>query len=68
MEKKDFSIGSHVEQSKIMGLPKYIEQIEGRIIEEVFTTHEGNVSKTAKALGLKRQTLQHKLKKISKVF
>lgn len=48
-----------------MNLPGYIESIERVIIEEALKRHEGNVSKTAEALGVKRQALQYKIKKFN---
>ncbi len=40
-----------------------LSQIEHEYIDFVLTKNEGNISKTAKALGLHRQSLQRKLKK-----
>lgn len=44
-------------------LPDYIGEVERNIIEKYLKENGYNVSKTAKKLGIKRQTLQHKLKK-----
>ncbi len=44
-------------------LTKTLETIEKEIIENTMKTFKGNISKTALELGIKRQTLQHKLKK-----
>ncbi len=41
----------------------YLENIEIEIIKETLKTNSGNISKTAAILGMKRQTLQHKLRK-----
>ena len=40
-----------------------LSQIEHEYIDFVLTKNEGNISRTAKALGLHRQSLQRKLKK-----
>lgn len=44
-------------------LPKTLEKIEKEFIKEAYKENKQNISKTAKILGIKRQTLQHKLKK-----
>ncbi|MEW9671405.1 sigma-54 interaction domain-containing protein [Ammoniphilus sp. 3BR4] len=44
-------------------LPNMLEEIEKDTIMGVFEEHKGNISKTAEALGLKRQALQYKLNK-----
>lgn len=44
-------------------LDKYLEEIEYRIIEDALLECGGNISKAAEKLQIKRQTLQHKLKK-----
>ncbi len=43
----------------------YLERVEKKIILEMLEEADGNVTKTAEKLGMKRQTLQHKLKKYS---
>lgn len=43
--------------------PPSLSQMEHEYIDFVLTKNEGNISKTAKALGLHRQSLQRKLKK-----
>ncbi|MBR0598836.1 sigma-54 interaction domain-containing protein [Sinanaerobacter chloroacetimidivorans] len=48
---------------KDLGLEKYIDNIEKAIIIEAVENSGGFVSKAAKQLGLKRQTLQYKLRK-----
>lgn len=42
-----------------------MEEFERDTIIQVFKEHSGNISQTAKALGLKRQALQYKLNKYS---
>ncbi|MCF6465181.1 sigma-54 interaction domain-containing protein [Clostridium sp. Cult2] len=44
-------------------LPDVIEEIEKKIIIQFLEDNQHNVSKTARELGIKRQTLQHKIKK-----
>ena len=44
-------------------LDKYLEEIELRIIEDALLECSGNISRAAEKLQIKRQTLQHKLKK-----
>lgn len=44
-------------------LNEILERIEKDIIITTLDKYNGNITKTAEALGLKRQTLQHKLKK-----
>lgn len=47
-------------------LPKLMEDIEKDLIKESLRKHNFNISTTAIDLGIKRQTLQHKLKKYNK--
>jgi len=47
-------------------LNDFVGEIENDIIKETLKTNDGNVSKTAEALGMKRQTLQHKLRKANR--
>ena len=44
-------------------LAEYLAEIEQTVIRQYLTANGGNVSKTAKDLGMLRQNLQHKLKK-----
>ena len=44
-------------------LNEYLANLEREIIREVMISESGNVSRAAEALQIKRQTLQHKLKK-----
>ena len=46
-------------------LADYLSGIEETIIRQQLTANDGNVSKTAKDLGMLRQNLQHKIKKYS---
>ncbi|WP_132995747.1 sigma-54 interaction domain-containing protein [Sporanaerobacter acetigenes] len=44
-------------------LPKILESIERALIEKTLAQNKYNISRTADELGIKRQTLQHKMKK-----
>lgn len=44
-------------------LAEYLSRIEQTVIRQYLTANGGNVSKTARDLGMLRQNLQHKLKK-----
>lgn len=58
------AIGADVEKWDRKGpLDQYLANLEEEIIREVMITESGNISKTAEVLKIKRQTLQHKLKK-----
>ncbi len=46
-----------------MNLKEHLWEEERRFIEQAMKKNENNISKAAEALGLKRQTLQHKLRK-----
>lgn len=44
-------------------LDEYLYRCEKQILRNAMAEHDGNISQAAKQLGIKRQTLQHKLKK-----
>lgn len=44
-------------------LDQYLARVERALIGQSLTASGGNISRTAEKLGIKRQTLQHKLKK-----
>ena len=44
-------------------LPEYLESLEKEMIREALAGEGGNISRAADYLGIKRQTLQHKMKK-----
>lgn len=44
-------------------LPEYLDNLEKEIIRETILDSGGNISRTADKLKIKRQTLQHKMKK-----
>ncbi|MGI6177196.1 MAG: sigma-54 interaction domain-containing protein [Eubacterium sp.] len=58
------AIGSDISKWDRHGpLPEYLESLESEIIREQLMENGGNVTKTAAALKIKRQTLQHKMNK-----
>ncbi|MBU5426779.1 sigma 54-interacting transcriptional regulator [Tissierella pigra] len=52
-----------VVEEKNKSLPDILEEMEKDIILNALERNENNITRTAKELGIKRQTLQHKLKK-----
>ena len=48
---------------KECSLDEYFERTEIAILKDTMARHSGNISRAAAELGIKRQTLQHKLKK-----
>lgn len=59
---KEKSIDSHDNRP----LPVRLEEMETNIILKTLKDNNNNITKTASKLGIKRQTLQHKLKKYNK--
>ena len=57
----DHAAGSFIEAG--IPLAEYLAGIEETVIRQHLTANDGNVSKTAKELGMLRQNLQHKIKK-----
>ena len=58
------AIGHDVERWDRQGpLDEYLANLEEEIIREVMISEGGNISKTAEVLKIKRQTLQHMLRK-----
>ena len=45
------------------GLEEYLDRIEREMIENALVSSGGNISRAADSLKVKRQTLQHKIKK-----
>lgn len=45
------------------GIDEYLENLEKRIIEKILIEKDYNITKAAQTLKIKRQTLQHKIKK-----
>lgn len=61
---KDRSIGKVIESRDLTeSLDQYLADIEKELIRGAIISQGGNISKAAEELGIKRQTLQHKLKK-----
>lgn len=56
---------SHVKDIEVgeKALPELIEDIEKDIITKALISEDYNITKAANALGIKRQTLQHKIKR-----
>lgn len=52
-----------LEYKDISNLPAYLEEVESQIIAYHYDRSSGNITKAAKALGISRQRLQHRLKK-----
>ncbi len=57
----------HVTQVKEFGLDLYrsmtLDEVEKQVIMKTIEKHKGNLSRTAKELGIIRQTLYNKIKK-----
>ena len=62
MEFSDLAVKNEYDSSK-MSMSDYIDAIEQKIIRDKLLEFNGNISKAADDLQLKRQTLQHKIKK-----
>ncbi len=58
----DINIGYEIDASK--SLPEILETLEHRLIEKALKSSKYNISRAANSLGIKRQTLQHKIKKL----
>ncbi|WP_308647261.1 sigma-54 interaction domain-containing protein [Paenibacillus oleatilyticus] len=69
-KKEEISLASPADFSQEIDLPKMLEELERDAIMTMLDKCQGNVSKTAEALGLRRQALQYKLDKynIQRVF
>jgi len=52
-----------IDYSENQPLDEYLAAVEARIIRDAIIKSDGNISKAAESLQIKRQTLQHKLKK-----
>lgn len=61
LREKDYNISKNIDLSE--SLPAVISNIEKRLITNAMMSSGNNVSKAAESLGIKRQTLQHKLRK-----
>lgn len=56
-------IGDKPEQVEIADKPLSVDRMEWEHIQRVMAEHNGNISATARALGMHRRTLQRKLQK-----
>lgn len=58
-----FDADGNAETPSISAQPPSIDRLEWEHIQKVLLDHEGNISATARALGMHRRTLQRKLQK-----
>jgi arginine utilization regulatory protein len=56
-----------MEKALEIGLNNYLIKMERQLIELALASNDGNISRAAEQLGIKRQTLQHKLKKDNQI-
>ena len=64
-QKPDFFI---VQSSKeLLPLDDYLREAERYYVQNVLNMYEGNITKTANALGMSRQNLQYRLRKFKKI-
>lgn len=67
---KDDSMGAEdfiVQPDKeLLPLEEYLREAEIYYVEKAMELHEGNVTKTAQALGMSRQSLQYRIRKLKK--
>lgn len=61
--KRDYNSTIEIEIDEENGLNRHIEQYEAHIIRSFLQKYNNNISRTASALKINRQTLQYKLKK-----
>lgn len=64
-KKKLLEKGNLIENLEESGLDELLDQIEFELISDIYQKNNLNVSRTAEELGIKRQTLQHKLRKFN---
>jgi len=65
LEQEDFILGSE-SKSMVKTWPATFEEMERSMIGEYMEKYQGNLSEVAKQLGISRQTLYNKIKKINK--
>lgn len=53
----------HSEEATLPTLEAYMQDVEKKYLDKVLKQHHFNISKTAKALGISRQSLQYRMKK-----
>ena len=64
MPQKNRIVGKLIEAKEMLGsLDEYLSDIEKELIRQAMIANVGNVTRAAQELKIKRQTLQHKLKK-----
>lgn len=63
IKKKRLNTAVDYEKAIDLGLDRYLDDIEEELIRLILEVNNGNKSRTADQLGIKRQTLQYKLKR-----
>lgn len=63
-EKNSVFHGTDLAFNKGMNLGEYMNRMEYALVKEALQKHGGNVSRAAETLGITRQALQHKLRKM----
>ena len=64
LKKASTSFGDYEKVTEI-GLDAYLSEIEDRLISSAMDENQGNVSRAAARLGIKRQSLQYKLRQLA---
>jgi len=54
------------QQNDVMPLDAYLREAESYYVQNVLNLYEGNITKAANALGMSRQNLQYRIRKIKK--
>ena len=62
IQKDELEYNNHEEMGN-EGIDEYLSNLEKKIIENTLKINDNNITKSAEALKIKRQTLQHKIKK-----
>lgn len=62
-DRKDFIVHS---EKDLVSLEQYLQEAETYYVEKALKLNDQNITKTAKALGMSRQSLQYRLKKTRK--
>nr|WP_232733121.1 helix-turn-helix domain-containing protein [Lysinibacillus xylanilyticus] len=52
------------QQNDVMPLDAYLREAESYYVQNVLNLYEGNITKAASALGMSRQNLQYRIRKI----
>lgn len=65
IDKSKENSGIGMSKARELGLVKYIELVERQMIKDALEANGGNITRAASQLGIKRQTLQHKLRKVN---